>query len=528
MAATVEDLRAVERLIEALPPDKIAKLQKLPGIAELLAKGWLPNPGMQTEVYNTPADETFAGGRAGPGKTDVLYGLAHCEHDKSLILRRTNKEASRMITRYSEIVGHRNGWSGQANTFTYDGKVVEFGGCQLEDDKQKYKGDPHDLIGFDEICDFTESIFRFIIGWNRSAKKGQRCRVVCTGNPPTSAEGEWVEKYWGAWLDPTHPNPAKPGELRWYTTIDGKDQEVDGAGPHMIDGDLIRARSRTFIPGVLKDNPDLEDAGYGSVTAAMPGIYREAYHLGKFGIAASDADKQVIPTAWIIAAQDRWEPDGYKKFEMTAMAFDPAGGGKDSAELAYRYNGWYAPLVSAQGEETADGSSMAGMIVRHRKDGCPVVIDVGGGYAGAVIVRFQDNAILYRKFDGGGGSTATAQGSGLKFFNKRTEACWRFREALDPDQEGGSIIALPPDRELRADLSSMRLADQELTARGLKLESKDKIRERIGRSPGKGEAVIMCLSEGNKAASKRLGVFGRVPRVMLGYNSVKSHMQRRR
>src|SRR6478752_6567613 len=53
--------------------------------------------------------------------------------------------------------------------------------------------------------------------------------------------------YWGPWLDRTHPNPAKPGELRWFTTINGEDREVDGPGPHMIDGQPVMARSRTFI-----------------------------------------------------------------------------------------------------------------------------------------------------------------------------------------------------------------------------------------------------------------------------------------
>jgi hypothetical protein len=35
---------------------------------------------------------------------------------------------------------------------------------------------------------------------------------------------------WAPWLDPQHPNPAKPGELRWFTNVDGKDTEVDGPG----------------------------------------------------------------------------------------------------------------------------------------------------------------------------------------------------------------------------------------------------------------------------------------------------------
>ena len=86
-----------------------------------------------------------------------------------------------------------------------------------------------------EGTDFLESQYRFIIGWNRSTSPEQRCRVIVASNPPTTAEGLWVVKYWAPWLDRTHPNPAKPGELRWFTTVNGEDQEVNGPGPHMID-----------------------------------------------------------------------------------------------------------------------------------------------------------------------------------------------------------------------------------------------------------------------------------------------------
>src|SRR3954447_14295968 len=46
-------------------------------------------------------------------------------------------------------------------------------------------------------------------------------------------------------------------KLRWFTTVNGEDQEVDGPGPHIMDGEPIYARSRTFIRATLSDNPDL-------------------------------------------------------------------------------------------------------------------------------------------------------------------------------------------------------------------------------------------------------------------------------
>jgi hypothetical protein len=160
---------------------------------------------------------------------------------RSLLLRRINKDAVKIKPRIEEILGHDNGYNGQLQRWRLGEHQIDIAGCEQESDKQRFKGDPHDLIVFDEGTDFLESQYRFIIGWNRSTDPNQRCRVLVTSNPPTTADGLWVVKYWGPWLDRTHPNPAKPGELRWFTTINGEDREVDGPGPHMIDGEAVYA-----------------------------------------------------------------------------------------------------------------------------------------------------------------------------------------------------------------------------------------------------------------------------------------------
>jgi hypothetical protein len=331
-----------------------------------------------------------------------------------------------------------------------------------------------------------------------------------------------VVRYWAPWLDPTHPNPAMPGELRWFTTINGEDAEVDGSGPHEIPGEPVPvvARSRTYLPASLSDNPDLAATNYASVLSSLPDELRRAYRDGDFSVGLKDGDFQVIPTAWIQAAQKRWQPDGYRGFRMTAMAFDPAGGGKDAAELCYRHGGWYGELISEKGEQTADGAKAAGLLIAKRRDGAAVVIDVGGGYGGAVSQVLKDNSISFGPFNGAGATNAKTTDGQLEFVNKRAEAWWRFREALDPEQEGGSPIALPPDPELRADLAAPTYS---VTPRGILLESKEHIRKRLGRSPGKGDAVVMCLSEGTTQIVKQLRKNRPNPPTNIGYASLKRY-----
>jgi hypothetical protein len=420
---------------------------------------------------------------------------------RSLVLRRTNKEASKLVDEYVTLLGSRDGWNGQDNVWRLrDGRIIDIGGVQFEDDKQKYKGVAHDLICFDEISDFTESQYRFISAWNRTTDPNQRCRIVAAGNPPTQPHGYWVLKYWGPWVDKNHHNPAKPGELRWYTTSNGEDTEVDGPGPHLVDGDMVRARSRTFIPASLNSNIFFDGKNYDAVLAALPAELRSAYRDGNFDTVMKDDDYQVIPSAWIQAAQDRWKARGGRPpagVPMSAMALDVAQGGSDHTALAMRYDAHFIRPVVLKGTETPDGSTAAAGVFTHRRNNAEVVVDVGGGYGGAVIERLKDNGIRPIPFNGSKASgKRTADGGKLTFANQRAEAHWRFREALNPDQPGGSPIELPDDAIIRADLAAPHWR---LTANGILIEEKIEIKKRIGRSPDVGDAIIMCWHKGQGA-----------------------------
>lgn len=460
---------------------------------------WVPNPGPQTDAFHCEADELFYGGQAGGGKTGLQVGLAVTEHHHSLLLRRTNKEAAGLVEAIEEVVGHRNGYNSQQNAWRMGERLIDIGGCQLEDDKQKFKGKPHDLICFDEVSDFTETQYTFIIGWNRTVKPGQRCRVVAGGNPPTRPEGLWVLKRWAAWLDPKHPNPAQAGELRWYTTDEtGREIEVDGPGPHLIGGEEVIARSRTFIPARLSDNPDLASTNYAAVLAALPAELRAAYRDGRFDAGLEDDPYQAIPTDWVLQAQERWSKQPPVGVPMCAIGVDVAQGGTDTTVLAQRHDGWFAPLVQVPGAQTPGGTDVAGIVIARRRDNAKVIIDIGGGWGGDAYAHLKANQVDVESYMGVKPSTRRTIDNQLTFFNIRTEAYWRLREALNPDQPGGSPIALPDDRELLADLTAPTFT---VERGGIKLEAKDKLVERIGRSPDKGDAVVMAWYSGPKMAS---------------------------
>ena len=512
--ATADDLLALERLIGSLSADQ---KQQLTRIASKQINTWMPNPGPQTKAYYCEADELLFGGEAGGGKSDLLIGLALNEHQNSRILRRINMDAHELGDRLVEILGSDKGYSRNPAIWRGpNGKRIEFKGCELERDKQRFKGKARDGIFYDELADFLENQYIFINTWNRSAIPGQRCRIVGATNGPTTAEGMWIVKRWAAWLDPLHPNPAKDGELRWYIRIDDQDVEFDGPGPHEVRGKMIRASSRTFIRSRLEDNPDLSETDYGDRLESLPEELRRVYRGGDFTVGLRDDDYQVIPTAWIEAAMQRWIDRPPTNYGMTAMGVDVAPGGGDKRVIAYRYGGWFGRLDVAK-EEDKTGRKTAAAIVALRRDNCPVVVDMGGGWGGDAALALKDHGIQVLTYMGVDPSFATTRDGKLHFANKRAETIWKFREELDPSQEGGSVIALPPDDELKADLACFRW---ELRSNGIKIEGKEEIKKRIGRSPDRGEAVVMCLEPGNQAIRKAT-VRTAPPRVIVAYANAK-------
>jgi hypothetical protein len=521
--ATTEEMRAqlasmppadLAKLIDGLPDKIKASLANLSEIRPNIGPGkWLPTPGPQADAYHCPAQLLLYGGAGGSGKSDLGLGLAFTAHRRSLILRRHYANLSGLTDRAIEINGGRQGYNGSPppRLQTADGRSLQFAGCALLGDEQAWQGIPFDLKIFDEAVQFLEPMVRFHLGWLRTTDPGQRTRAVLATNPPVDASGDWIIGMFRPWLDLTYHKPARPGEIRWFVTDpDGRDLEVDGPEPVEMGGKRLDPTSRTFIPGRLADNPYLVRTDYGAQLDALPEPIRSAVRDGNFMAARKDADFQVIPTRWVIEAQARWTPDGYKQHIMTALAFDPAGGGRDDAVIAYRHSGWYGKCISEQGKQTADGSAAAAKIIQHRRDNCPVIVDAGGGaghgFGGTTIMRLRDNGVDVLPYNGASTSTAKARGE-LGFANLRAESWWRFRESLDPDQEGGSVVALPPDPELLADLTAPTYAP---TARGILVEEKAEIRKRIGRSPGRGDAVVMCLSHGDKAVRRQMaGAAGR-------------------
>lgn len=480
--------------LDALSPqDKQKLIEEVQGATSDLR--WVPNPGPQTDAYFCPADLMLYGGQGGGGKSSLLIGLALTSHERSLIMRREYTQLNALTDETLRLYGTRDGFSGSpppklripANKLFPTGQLIEFGAAKDVGDEEWAQGQPHDFLGFDEAVHFAESQIRFLMGWVRSATPGQRTRTVLASNPPVRAEGQWIIGMFRPWLDPTHPNPAKHGELRWFVTApDGRDLEVDGPIPVEMDGRTFIPTSRTFIPAALKDNPFYANTNYQANLDALREPLRSAIRDGNFMAARVDAPDQLIPTSWVREAQHRWTGTPPKGIPMCAIGVDVAQGGEDSTVLSIRHDGWFAPLIKVPGRDTPGGAEVAALIFQHRRDNAEVILDAGGGYAGETKAHLEANNIRPILFKGTKRATGMTKNGDLQFKNSRTQAYWRLREALDPTQRGGSSIALPDDPELVSDLTAIHFT----TERGpIEITTKEEVVDVLHRSPDKGDAV---------------------------------------
>lgn len=477
-------------------------------IAENDKAVWRPLPGPQTMAYESKADIIGYGGAAGGGKTDLALGKALTNHHRTIVFRLNGTEHTAFIDRLEEVLGSRDGFNSKngiwrVNLPGVNKKIqLELGSVPNPGDERKYRGRPHDLKIFDEAAEIPESRVRFLMGWLRTTVPGQHCQTLMCFNPPTSAEGRWVVSYFAPWLDSKHPNPALPGELRYFATINGKDVEVKDGRKFVLRGDdacyefdprdykpteIITPLSRTFIPARVTDNPYYSGGTYMSQLQALPEPLRSQMLNGDFAAGMEDDPWQVCPTAWVDAAMARWTRPA-KLPEMESLGVDVARGGKDNTTIARRHTGmWFDVPLVYPGTQTPDGPTVCGLVIAASRDQAPQHIDVigvgGSPYDFLVQARQPVMGINVAET-----SLGTDKSGRMRFANQRSELWWRMREALDPANNTG--IALPPDKRLLSELCAPIWQP-----RGAKIyvESREDIIDRIKRSPDLATAYILAL-----------------------------------
>lgn len=500
---TLEQIEGLLGLVNCEDEDYQDLLQRM--VAANPQALWTPLPGPQTMASESLADVIGYGGAAGGGKSDLLLGLALCEHEAVQIFRREGTELLGLVERTATILGHRRGLGGKPAIWrqpTDRCRIIEFCSVPHPGDEAKYQGRGKDLIGFDEAANFLERQVRFVMGWNRTTTFGQRLRTILTFNPPTTVEGRWIIDFFGPWLNKKHPNPAKPGELRWIAVLEGRDVEVDTGKPFVVvkkervydfdpekykPTEIVQPLTRTFVPSRVTDNPHLMRTGYVSMLQGMPEPFRSQMLDGDFQAGVQDDPNQVIATANVEAAMARW-----KKLDqlppMDSVGADIAMRGSDRTVVSRRHAAWFNELIVHPGPTCEDGPTVAGFLVAAQRSHAPIHLDLFGVGA-EPYGHLMKAGIQVIGVNMGDTRVPGVDASGrLQFVNWRSWLWWQMREALLPESNLG--IALPPDKELLLELTIVKF---DMRSGKVQVEDRKAIIERLGRSPDKATAVILAL-----------------------------------
>lgn len=470
---------------------------------------WRPFPNSPQEAaYHSKADIIGYGGAAGGGKTDLILGKAFTQFYKATVFRREYKDLKDVIIRGDAIqdnrcvfvAGNKSRWS------TADGRYIEVAGAQYETDVHHYKGRPRDFLAIDEAVDFTEYQVRFLMGWMRTDRPEIKPQVLLTFNPPTTPEGEWIVKFFAPWIDPNYTGKkAEDGELRWYIRHEDKDVEVESSEPIFIEGVTdkdgspkpLYPQSRTFFRAYVEDNPVYMATGYDKQLENLFEPLRSQLRYGDFSVSVRDDIWQAIPTAWIIEAQNRWLQMEKPDVALRAVGVDPSRGGNDETTISKLYGTWFDEIIAYPGIDVPDGSTGARYVTDAMgEEVADIFVDVIG-YGASVYdhLKILDGVTAY-PINVGEGSRETDKTGRYGFANLRSEIIWKFREALDP--ASGENIALPPDSLLRTDLRAPRYA---IVGGKIKIESKEDVKKRMGRSPDHGDAVLLTWHGANSFAT---------------------------
>lgn len=472
---------------------------------------WRPNPGAQTMALFNKADELLYGGAAGGGKTDLLLGAAATVQYKSIIFRRQFPQLKDIIGRSREMYAAYPSARYRTHDHTWllpFGRTLEFGAMPLFDDREKFQGRPHDGKLFDEITQIDRGQYTYVNGWTRTTRRGQRFRSICTGNPPTSVDGEWIIEYWAPWLDLTYDHPATAGEIRWFATLEGKSVEVKDNKPFYAGGQLIEPRSRSYVPARLTDNPFLRDTGYSSVVNAMPEPLRSLLLFGFEAKLPPDIDPwAVIPPNYVDTAAARWRAAraNASSLPITSIGVDTARGGADRTVIAIKRGNFIDELRVHDGRDTPSGDVVAqkvleaigispsllteGIPLNAVAAQIPINIDIIGANGSSCYDTLKRAGFNAFGVHGNAPSGRLIREHTLKTQNLRSEMYWiALREQLDPDY--GTRLMLPDNRELRQELLATRW---QLSPSGqIILVQKEKIEKRLGRSPDMADAVALA------------------------------------
>lgn len=270
-----------------------------------------PQPGPQSEFTATTADITIYGGSVYGGKSWALTfeptKHLHVPGFTFVTFRRVTPEIRNPGGIWDESLKMYPAFSGQAREQPLEwdfpsGARGKFAGLQYDQDVLSWKSSQICLLMFDQLEEFTEYQFWYMLSRNRSTCGVQPyVRASCNPDPDS-----WLADFLAWWIDEDtgYAIPERSGVSRWFVRIqndvvwgDTREELVERFPDEVpLSVCFIRARLEDNRIGVEKD------PGYQARMEKLPLVDRERLLGGNWKIRASAGlvfDRGVAP---IVAA----------------------------------------------------------------------------------------------------------------------------------------------------------------------------------------------------------------------------------
>lgn len=267
---------------------------------------------------SSEADIVIFGGAAGGGKTAGL--LLECTRHIDIpgfsftVFRRSTPQITNQGGLWDESykffphVGgfprnHDHSWQ-----FPEYGTKGRFTHLEYEDTVYDYDGAQIPLICFDQLEQFREKQFFYMLSRNRSTC-GVRPYIRATANPPPVRD-HWLRNLVDWWIgEDGYPIKERSGVIRYFTREDGKILWVD---KDYRDSKGVGPKSITFIPAKLTDNPILMqvDPGYQANLAMQSRVDRLRLEGGNWNAIDEGA---MFQRSWFTPIDLREVPKGIRK-----------------------------------------------------------------------------------------------------------------------------------------------------------------------------------------------------------------------
>lgn len=260
------------------------------------------------------------------------------------------------------------------------------------------------FIGFDELCEFTERQFFYMLTRARSTS-GIRPYVRATCNPDSES---WVARLIDWWIDDDgFPIPERSGVVRWFARLDERLEWFDSKRDAIracIKSGMSRSeavdvpKSFTFVPAKLEDNPTLmkNDPGYRANLLIQSKVDRERLLRGNW---------KVRPESGEMFPRHMWKrtsvlPAGCRLARGWDKAGTEGGTGARSAGVLVGYHPesmrWY--IAHGDAERYSDiERDMRIKSIAERDDSLyrqvPIIIEQEGGSGGKQSARISSSSL---------------------------------------------------------------------------------------------------------------------------------------